>query len=128
LIRDGIPAKPSGVFMDLALKVFAALFASAATLNAIGIVKFVFGFVVPKFAELNGDHRSTALIGVGLGYFVLLTVIYALTAWLLWRREKWGRALLLAVTACLGFPVGPLLGIPTIILLTRPAVKALFKV
>jgi O-antigen ligase len=112
--------------MELALKVLAAFFTSAALLLVVSLGTLVSGGIVPQFSRLAAEPREALVTGLMLGYALLLVAVYAGCAWLIWRRRRWNLALLLSVLACFGFPVGPLLGIASIILLTRPAARRTF--
>jgi uncharacterized BrkB/YihY/UPF0761 family membrane protein len=112
--------------MDRALRILAALFATAAALllGCIGLA--ISRYILPDFEDLRSHPKDAALLGLALGYLVMFVLVYALSARLLWRRKRWNMAVLLAVVACFGFPVGPVLGLAGLVLLTRPAVRAQF--
>jgi hypothetical protein len=63
------------------------------------------------------------------GMAILLSALYALTAWALWTARRFGRPLgllccALSVCAC---PTGPILTLWGLWVLTRPEVVALLK-
>ncbi|MGH8048415.1 MAG: hypothetical protein ACREKL_14325 [Chthoniobacterales bacterium] len=113
--------------MDRALKILSALFATASLLTFGCIVFAVLRGVVPNFAELQGDHRKAALVGLGFGYLTMFALIYAQAARLIWRRVEFKKTIFLAAASCLGFPVGPMLGIAALVLLTRHGVRQTFR-
>ncbi len=112
--------------MDRAVKILAALFATAAALLLGCIVLAVVRYILPDFADLRSHPKDAALLGLAFGYLVMFVLVYALSARLIWQKKRWNMAVLLAVGSCFGFPVGPVLGIAALILLTRPAVRAQF--
>lgn len=112
--------------MDRALKILAAMFATASMLTLACLAFVAVHGVAPHFVELQADPKKTALIGLGFGYLTMFVIIYAQAAWLIWRRAGWKQAVFLAAASCLGFPVGPMLGILALVLLTRPSVRASF--
>lgn len=112
--------------MDRALKILAALFATAAAGLFGCIVLATVQYILPDFSNLRAHPRTAALLGLALGYLVMFVLTYALAARLIWQRKQWKMAVLLAAASCFGFPVGPVLGIAALVLLTRPAVRAQF--
>lgn len=76
-------------------------------------------------AELPVPAVFFAILG---GIFVLIGLIYFLTGWGLWtgRSWAWPVALVLAILALFGFPIGTIVGILIIYYLTRPPVKTYF--
>jgi hypothetical protein len=112
--------------MDRAFKILAALFATAAVLLLVCLALVAFWGVAPNFAQLQAQPRKAALIGLGLGYGTMFLMIYAMSARLIWHRRQWKKVILLAAASCFGVPVGPVLGIATLVLLTRPGVKESF--
>jgi biotin transporter BioY len=112
--------------MDRALKILAALFATASVLLLGCILLAVAQYILPDFAKLQSHPRDAALLGLAFGYLVMFVLVYAIAARLIWRRKRWNMVVLLAAVSCFGFPVGPVLGIAGLILLTRPAVRAQF--
>jgi hypothetical protein len=112
--------------MDRALKILAALFATAAVVLLACIVTAVCQYIVPHFDNLQSHPKDAALLGLAFGYLVMFVLTYALAAKLIWTKKQWKMALLLAAISCFGIPVGPVLGIAALILLTRPPVRAQF--
>jgi len=112
--------------MQRAVNILAALFSTAALLVLLSLVMVVLRSVVPDFGALESNAQHATMVGLLLAYASMLTLVYALAAWLIWRRRRWNMAVLLAIAACFGFPVGPVLGIAALVLLTRPAVRASF--
>ncbi len=112
--------------MDRALKILAAMFATASMLTAACLVLVAVQGVIPHFAELQATPQKTALIGLGFGYLAMFVVLYARAAWLIWRRAQWKQSVFLAAASCLGFPIGLFLGLLALLLLTRPAARAAF--
>jgi hypothetical protein len=113
--------------MDRALKILSATFAAASFLTLGCMVVFVSLFIIPNFPELQADRHQTAIIGVGLGCFTMLVIIYAQAARLIWRRAEWKKVMFLGAASCFGFPVGSILGVAALILLTRPGVRRTFS-
>jgi len=112
--------------MERALKILSAMYATAAGVLLACIIVMVVRGVVPNFAELEIDHRKAALTGLVIAYGTMFLLIYALAARLIWRRERWKKAMLLAAASCFGIPIGPVLGVAAMILLTRPPVRKIF--
>lgn len=110
-----------------ALQLLAALFATASLLVFASVLLLVFRYVVPDFARLEAYPQQATAVGLMLAYGLMFTAVYGLAAALLWRRTRWNLAILLAIVACFGFPVGPVLGLAALVLLTRPAVRAQFR-
>jgi hypothetical protein len=113
--------------MERAVRILAALFATAAALILVALFVAITRHIAPAIGDLQTHPKNAALLGLGLGYGVMLLAVYSLSAWLLWKRVRWNMAMLLAIAACFGFPVGPVLGFAALILLTRPAVRAQFR-
>lgn len=100
-----------------------------------GIYAVVGGGLLIASATQNGNHNAPP-VAVGAVFFVLGIIILLLvvaisllnffTGRYLARRQRYTFCFVVAVLSCLSFPLGTALGIFTIIVLQRPAVKAKF--
>lgn len=77
----------------------------------------------PMFASLIENEK--ALLAIFL-CSLAASLLSLLGAFLIWKRKLSSVVLLIAVIECLNIPVGPALGIFTIITLQRRSVRALF--
>jgi len=113
----------------------------------VGGIKYVFGCIpiihlviglVFLFAPLHsnkGEELPMALMG---GFFVVFALAFITMSWTLatmmlivgyklGRRKSYMFCLVIACIECISMPFGTILGVFTIILLSRPSVKALFN-
>jgi hypothetical protein len=66
---------------------------------------------------------GAAMMAIGLGYVVLIALAGRFVA----RTRYWTFVIIVAALSCAFFPFGTVLGVFTIIVLSRPDVKALFQ-
>jgi hypothetical protein len=110
----------------------AALFAFFPIIHLVIGLLFLFG----AFEETNGNDEFPAKI-FGI-IFVVFPLIFMIMGWLfagfliaagrqLSKRKRYTFCLIIAGIECIFMPFGTVLGIFTIVVLTRPSVKALFE-
>lgn len=92
-------------------------------------------FLPEKFTQASGDAAMTRIMGAFFVCFALLFMGCGLalalsTAWsgrLISRRHHHTFSLVIAALLCFFMPFGTVLGVFTLIVLTRPSVKALYR-
>lgn len=109
----------------------------AALFSCIPIIHLVLGLVMLLRPEAfgRGADQPPAVVGVifvviGATIIICGWTFAALLAWAgrcLARRRHYTFCLVMAAVACLFVPFGTVLGVFTILVLMRPAVKALFQ-
>ena len=109
----------------------------AALLAGMPIIHLVIGLVILLAPDAfgHGSNQPPRVFGLVLviiaGVFILLGWTFAaLLAWAgrnLGRRKHYTFCFVMACVACLFMPFGTVLGVFTIIVLLRPAVKLLFE-
>ncbi len=114
--------------MQRAVPILAALFATAAVLAVAAVLAFVAAAMLDaQRGTLPIDNKhllADSLITTG---GLAFAGIYATIARSIWQRRNWKRTRLFSAVTILFFPVGTVLGICALILLTRPAVRATFR-
>lgn len=120
--------------MQTAIRILAILFAIVAVLAATSGVILIAGFFTQGGPAHRLPQKQFAMVFAGVMYCSIFLAIYAVLSWLLWLRIYRKKAMLYAVGAVLGFmgftislEAGAILGLITLVLLTRPSAKALFS-
>lgn len=117
--------------MQTAIRILAILFAIVAVLAATSGVILIAGFFAQGGATHHLPKQQFTILFAGLMYYSIFMAIYAVLSWLLWLRIYRKKAMLYSIGAILGFIVslktGAILGLVTLVLLTRPSAKALFS-
>jgi hypothetical protein len=114
--------------MQRAAQILSALFATASLLAFIATVAFVTGAVLDaQRGSLPLDNRHLLVNSLIATAGLLFTAVYGILARAFWLRRGWRTARFFSIVAIFFFPVGPVLGILALILLTRPPVRATFR-
>ncbi|SFT40667.1 hypothetical protein SAMN05216474_0387 [Lishizhenia tianjinensis] len=115
------------------LDTYRILYIVSAVLNFLGVFGFglyaVFGFIfIQDFQNTDQDVGWIMLLISGVGAFIcaLLGVLNLYTASCLRRRKNYNFIFVMAIVACLSGVLRLVLGIFTLIEITKPEVKALF--
>ena len=122
------------------LKILAICFyVKAGLLTLTGLIFTIYIFVGAAFMSIDIPHKANepdpALIGglsivFGLVFVIFFGVLAFLAFWAgrsLAKHKNHTFAIVIAALMCLSMPLGTILGIFTIIVLTRDSVKALFN-
>jgi hypothetical protein len=136
------PVVPNPVDRDAEhLRILSICWYILAALQALGgcVAMFyvVFGLAFGLLIASSGKSDDAAAGGVFGGFFVCLGVFILLLVWgLAFLNYKVGQSLALrknstlcmvmAILCCMWIPIGTLLGVFTLVVLSRPAVKASF--
>lgn len=113
--------------MQRAVKILAAFFATAAGLALVATVTLLVMLVrEAQRGALPLDNPHLMVNSLIVTFGLASAGIYASVARALWLRRSWGTTVFFSSVLILFFPVGPVLGICSLILLTRPAVKSTF--
>jgi len=119
------------------LRIFHVVCAGVAALSScFPIFHLVFGLVVLLKPEVFGYGHNRPPAALGLLFVILAGLIMlagwtfaALIAWAghcLGRHKHYTFCMVVAAVACLFMPFGTVLGVFTIVVLSRPSVRALF--
>ena len=115
------------------LDTYRILYIVSAVLNFLGVFGFglyaVFGFIfIQDFQNTDQDVGWIMLLISGVGAFIcaLIGVLNLYTASCLRRRKNYNFIFVMAIVACLSGVLRLVLGIFTLIEITKPEVKALF--
>lgn len=117
--------------LSLCHYVFGALVAVGALFPGIYVV---FGIFMITGADFFGEEKPPAFFGwlmIGFGLLFLLLIL-AYAAALLWagrslaQRRGWTFCVVVAALSCTVMPFGTVLGVFTLIVLSRPSVRPLF--
>ena len=97
------------------VKISAYIFYAVAVIAVLGLcASVVSNGLAISAAGNNQDAMTSALIGLGVGgcVSILFTALYAFVGYSLMKLQKWARiaAIVLAVLALCGFPIGTILG------------------
>jgi hypothetical protein len=95
----------------------------------------IFVFVARHGTPKPGEELPPEFLGwifVGIGSFlfllgIVMAICILIVGWCLSRRKRYSFALVMACVECLFVPFGTVLGVFTIIVLSRESVKALFS-
>ncbi len=101
------------------------------------IFHLVLGIIILLMPMKPGDKDAIPNVLMG-GFFILFALVFIAVSWTLAtmmiivgyklsRRKSYMFCLVIACIECLSMPFGTILGVFTIILLSRPSVKALFN-
>lgn len=118
---------------------FYLLFAASGllSLSVVPVLKSVLRKAIVFVEEQAGPTEEVAMLQALADtldqmhlYMVVLAavhlIVYLLTAYALWKRKWFGICFANAVLTCLAFPLGTVLGIVSIVVLSKPESKALF--
>jgi hypothetical protein len=105
-----------------------------ALVGLVGLVYVIIGFAVASAIATHGDRGASVAIGgifAVIGVMVLLfvgakaaAVIYS--GLCLQKRRHMTFSFVMAAICCLAIPIGTALGVFTLVVLSRPSVKALY--
>jgi len=117
-----------GYYIQAGMVAFFSLFA----LLYVFLGAVFFSGVIPANQRGAFEPRQFGLIFAGIGVALFaIGVAFALLSWLtaqyLRDRRHWTFCIVIACLTCLQFPWGTALGVLTILVLSRPEVKALFE-
>ena len=113
--------------MQRAVKILSALFATAAVLALVAFTILAAWFVRDaRSGSLPLDNPHVLTGSLMFTFLLASSGIFVGNSRALWLRQKWGTTVFFSAVIILFFPVGPVLGICSLILLTRPEVRSTF--
>jgi hypothetical protein len=105
-----------------------------ALVGLVGLVYVIIGFAVASAIATQGERGASVAVG---GIFAVIGVMVMVFVWgkaaaviysglCLQRRRRMTFSFVVAAFCCLGIPIGTALGVFTLVVLSRPSVKALY--
>lgn len=112
--------------MPFAARAIAVCFGIAALLALVAIPISWFLIRADSGAGLISAEGASTRRALLLVLGCVLVSIYAGAAWTIWTGRNWAAAMLLSVCALFAFPVGTVLSVAAIIVLSRKGMRAAF--